>query len=96
MSADFIPDQYQKIGTPSNDFGDLLSTTGIGSPTIPPTDMWLCHPVIALETIVLCNCSSAGFTLLDMTGQVVILGHLLVLQNPLIMSGGFTALLNAT
>jgi hypothetical protein len=95
MSADFIPDQYQKIGTPSNDFNDTLSSTGIGSPTIPPADQWLCHPVIAVETIVLCNCSSAGFTKLDMTGEVI-LGELLILQNPLIMSGGFTALLNAT
>jgi hypothetical protein len=41
MTADTIPDRFAKLGVPAGDTSDVLSSTPIGTPTIPPVDQML-------------------------------------------------------
>jgi hypothetical protein len=41
MTADTLQDKYEKIGVPQGDTSDALSSSPIGTPTIPPVDQLL-------------------------------------------------------
>jgi hypothetical protein len=40
-TPDTVQDRFEKIGVPAGDTSDSLSSTPIGTPTIPPADQLL-------------------------------------------------------
>jgi hypothetical protein len=50
MTADTRQDKYEKLGVPQGDTSDVLSSSPIGTPTIPPVDQLLVYTPINAGT----------------------------------------------